>query len=88
MEINGGWAGLYEISPDQHAILGEAPELRGFVCANGFSGHGFMHSPLTGRLIAELICEGKASTLDISPLSLARFREGNLIPEAMTAFRH
>jgi sarcosine oxidase subunit beta len=88
MEINGGWAGLYEISPDQHAILGEAPELGGFICANGFSGHGFMHSPLTGRLVAELICEGKASSLDISPLSLARFDAGNLIPEAMTAFRH
>jgi len=88
MEINGGWAGLYEISPDQHAILGEAPELGGFICANGFSGHGFMHSPLTGRLVAELICEGKASSLDISSLSLARFEAGNLIPEAMTAFRH
>jgi len=88
MEINGGWAGLYEISPDQHAILGEAPDLRGFICANGFSGHGFMHSPMTGRLVAELICEGQASTLDISSLSLARFQAGNLIPETMTAFRH
>ena len=88
MEINGGWAGLYEISPDQHAILGEAPELRGFVCANGFSGHGFMHSPVVGRLIAEVICDGQASTLDITSLSLARFREGTLIPEALTAFRH
>jgi sarcosine oxidase subunit beta len=87
MEINGGWAGLYELSPDLHAILGEAPGLTGFLCANGFSGHGFMHSPLAGRLAAELICEGRASTLDISALSLSRFQEGHLIPEAMTAFR-
>jgi len=87
MEINGGWAGLYEISPDQHAILGEAPGLKGFLCANGFSGHGFMHSPLAGRLISELICDGRTSTLDISALSLTRFSAGHLIREPMTAFR-
>lgn len=87
MEINGGWAGLYEISPDQHAILGEAPGLRGFLCANGFSGHGFMHSPLAGKLVAEVICDGRASSLDVSPLSLTRFSEGNLMGEPMTAFR-
>jgi len=87
MEISGGWAGLYEVSPDRHAILGEFPEMKGFICANGFSGHGFMHSPAAGRLIAELICEGRASTLDISALSPARFGQGRLIPEPMTAFR-
>jgi sarcosine oxidase subunit beta len=87
MEISGGWAGLYEISPDQHAILGEAPGLKGFLCANGFSGHGFMHSPVAGKLIAEVICEGKASSLDISALSLSRFSEGRVIGEPMTAFR-
>ena len=87
MEINGGWAGLYEISPDQHAILGQVPGLRGFLCANGFSGHGFMHSPVAGRLIAELICEGAVSALDISPFSPTRFQEKRLNPEPMTAFR-
>ena len=87
MEINGGWAGLYEISPDQHAILGQAPGVRGFLCANGFSGHGFMHSPVAGRLIAELICEGAVSSLDISPFSPTRFQEKRLNPEPMTAFR-
>ncbi|MDH7500688.1 MAG: FAD-binding oxidoreductase, partial [candidate division NC10 bacterium] len=50
IKISGGWAGLYEISPDRHAILGEVPGLGGFLCANGFSGHGFMHSPVAGRL--------------------------------------
>ena len=85
--IKSGWAGLYEISPDNHAIIGSFPEIEGFICANGFSGHGFMHSPATGILLAELIMEGKAQTLDIYPLRPARFREGNLIHEPLTAFR-
>ena len=85
--IGGGWAGLYEISPDNHAIIGSYPEIKGFICANGFSGHGFMHSPATGLLVAELIVEGKAQTLDIHPLRPARFREGDLIHEPLTAFR-
>jgi sarcosine oxidase subunit beta len=84
--IGGGWAGLYEISPDNHAIIGSYPEIKGFICANGFSGHGFMHSPAAGLLVAELIVEGKAQTLDIHPLRPARFREGDLIHEPLTAF--
>jgi sarcosine oxidase subunit beta len=83
----GGWAGLYEISPDHNAILGEFPELRGFFCANGFSGHGFQHSPAAGILIAELIVEGRAKTLDIYPFRPQRFREDDLIPEPLTAFK-
>ncbi len=68
------WAGLHEDTPDYHALLGEVNELRGFYYAVGFSGHGFMHSPVTGRLMAELILEGKTS-LDVSPLSLGRFQQ-------------
>jgi sarcosine oxidase subunit beta len=85
--IARGWAGLYEISPDNHAILGKVPEVEGFILANGFSGHGFQHSPAVGRVISELIAEGKASTIDISPLSIERFKEGKLILEPMTAFK-
>lgn len=81
-----GWAGLYEISPDNHPIIGEFPELQGFVCANGFSGHGFQHSPAAGILVAELITEGRSTTLDVHPLRPHRFREGELIPEPLTAF--
>jgi sarcosine oxidase subunit beta len=55
--IARGWAGLYEISPDHHAILGEVPGTESFILANGFSGHGFQHSPAVGRVIAELIVE-------------------------------
>lgn len=82
-----GWAGLYEISPDHHAIIGSFPELEGFVCANGFSGHGFQHSPAAGKLVAELILEGQGRTLDLQPLRPSRFREGDLIHEPLTAFR-
>jgi sarcosine oxidase subunit beta len=86
-KIAGGWAGLYEISPDHHAIIGSFPELTGFICANGFSGHGFQHSPATGILVSELIVEGEAETLDIHPLRPQRFREEDLIFEPLTAFR-
>ena len=85
--IARGWAGLYEISPDHHAILGKVPEVEGFFLANGFSGHGFQHSPAVGKVIAELITEGKAKTIDINSLSIKRFEKGELIMEPMTAFK-
>jgi sarcosine oxidase subunit beta len=85
--IARGWAGLYEISPDHHAILGRVPEIEGLVLANGFSGHGFQHSPAVGKVISELIIYGKATTIDISSLSVERFERGNLLVEPMTAFK-
>jgi sarcosine oxidase subunit beta len=85
--IARGWAGLYEISPDHHAILGRVPELEGLILANGFSGHGFQHSPAVGKVIAELIVDGEANTIDISSLSIERFEKGDLILEPMTAFK-
>lgn len=75
------WAGLYEVSPDAHPILGRAEEVEGFYLINGFSGHGFMHGPACGLLLAEEILEGRAHSLDISSLRLSRFREGQLIQE-------
>jgi sarcosine oxidase subunit beta len=74
-------SGLYEMTPDRHAILGEAPGLCGLFLANGFSGHGVMHSPATGRLLAELILDGRASLFDVSALSLERFATGRLLSE-------
>lgn len=85
--IARGWAGLYEVSPDHHAIIGEFPELRGFLCVNGFSGHGFQHSPAAGMVAAELIVQGRAKSIDIYPLRPTRFREGDLIHEPLTAIR-
>ncbi|MFN3761880.1 MAG: NAD(P)/FAD-dependent oxidoreductase [Anaerolineae bacterium] len=75
------WAGLYEVTPDAHPILGRVPELEGFYIIGGFSGHGFMHGPACGLLLAEEILDGQAHTLDISSLSITRFREGRLIRE-------
>jgi sarcosine oxidase subunit beta len=75
------WAGLYEVSPDAHPILGRIPEVEGFYCIGGFSGHGFMHGPACGLLLAEEILDGKAHTLDITPLSIERFRQGEGIRE-------
>lgn len=82
-EIRRGWAGSYDLSPDNNAILGAVPALRGFYVATGHSGHGFMHGPATGKLMAELILTGKTS-MDISPLGFDRFRTGRIIREPMT----
>jgi len=78
--IMDAWAGLYDTTPDANPILGPVPEVEGFLCAAGFSGHGFMHSPMTGQLIAELIVDGRTS-LDITPLSVERFAREEVAPE-------
>ncbi|MEA1978925.1 MAG: FAD-dependent oxidoreductase [Chloroflexota bacterium] len=75
-----GWAGLYEVTPDAHPIFGETP-IDGFYLVGGFSGHGFMHGPIAGKLITERILEGKSHTVDVSSLDLARFDENRLIFE-------
>jgi sarcosine oxidase subunit beta len=75
------WAGLYEMTPDHHPILGETPEVPGFFLANGFSGHGVMHAPATGKILSDLILTGKTDLIDGSLLDLARFAEGRLIHE-------
>ena len=71
-----GWAGLYDATPDANPILGAVPGLDGFIMAAGFSGHGFMHAPATGQLLAELIADGAAHTVDIGPFALGRFQSG------------
>ncbi|MBD0370491.1 MAG: FAD-binding oxidoreductase [Pyrinomonadaceae bacterium] len=76
------WAGLYEMTPDHHAIIGAVPGVRGFFLANGFSGHGVMHSPAAGKLVSELILQGEAKLLDARPLRPERFDEGDLLSEA------
>jgi sarcosine oxidase subunit beta len=70
------WAGLYEITPDHNPVLGRHPALAGYLDASGFSGHGIMHSPATGLLIAEEILDGRAHTIDIDPLRITRFQDG------------
>lgn len=74
-------AGLYEVTPDHHAIIGEAKAVKGLFFANGFSGHGVMHSPATGRIVSELVLHGSSQLLDVAPLGAERFAEGRLIEE-------
>lgn len=79
-----GWAGLYEMTPDHNPMIGEHPALRGFFMANGFSGHGLMMAPATGKVVSELIRNGRTETVDISDLSIERFERNELFwDEAM-----
>jgi len=71
----GAWGGLYEISPDKHAILGRASECENVYLANGSSGHGVMHAPALGKLLAEIMTEGRAALLDVHALRPSRFAE-------------
>jgi glycine/D-amino acid oxidase-like deaminating enzyme len=73
--IAGGWAGLRPLTPDDHAIIGWAPGAEGFFLAVGFGGHGFQHSPATGRYVAEWLVDGKPS-LDLSLFDPSRFDGG------------
>jgi sarcosine oxidase subunit beta len=75
------WAGLYEMTPDHHAIIGESPEVRGLFFVNGFSGHGVMHSPASGRITADLILNGQSDLIDTRLLEFERFAEGRLLEE-------
>ena len=78
------WAGLYEMTPDQMGILSAVPGVDGLYVIAGFSGHGFMHGPIAGQLMAELVADGRAHTVDVSPLDLDRFRRGETPVEVMT----
>jgi sarcosine oxidase subunit beta len=76
------WAGLYEMTPDHHCILGPVAAVPGFFLANGFSGHGVMHSPATGKILADLILQGKTSVVDdVTVLGFERFARGELLHE-------
>jgi sarcosine oxidase subunit beta len=75
------WAGLYEMTPDHHPILGPAPGVPGMFLANGFSGHGVMHSPATGKITADLILKGASDLVDTRLLNFERFAEGRLLEE-------
>jgi sarcosine oxidase subunit beta len=78
--VRSSWAGLYEMTPDRHPVVGRTP-VEGLFVAAGFSGHGFQHGPIVGKLLAELMVDGEARTVDISALSLERFARGALVHE-------
>jgi sarcosine oxidase subunit beta len=75
------WAGLYEMTPDHHPILGAVPDVPGFFCANGFSGHGVMHAPATGKIVTDLVLNGTTDLIDAQLLNFTRFAEDRLIHE-------
>jgi sarcosine oxidase subunit beta len=78
--IRGGWAGLYEMTPDHNAIIGEAAGVSRFLYATGFSGHGFLQAPAIGEILCDLVLE-RTPFLDASPLSVERFETAALRPE-------
>jgi sarcosine oxidase subunit beta len=75
------WAGLYEMTPDHYPILGPVRQVPGFFLANGFSGHGVMHSPATGKILSDLILVGHSDLVDTHALDIERFAEGRLLTE-------
>jgi sarcosine oxidase, subunit beta len=83
VEVNPrrAWAGLYEMTPDHHPVLGAVSTVPGLFLANGFSGHGVMHSPATGRILADLILTGKCDLVETGLLAFDRFATGKLLHE-------
>jgi sarcosine oxidase subunit beta len=80
-EIAKSWAGLYETTPDHHAVIGWAEDVGGLFLVNGFSGHGLMHAPAAGLVAAEVI-SGAETSIDIAPLAPGRFARGDVIVES------
>jgi sarcosine oxidase subunit beta len=78
--IKGGWAGLYEVTPDHNAIIGESRQVGRFLYATGFSGHGFLQGPAVGEILRDLVLE-RPPFVDIAPLSVERFSDAMLRPE-------
>lgn len=78
--IKGGWAGLYEVTPDHNALIGEAREVSRFLYATGFSGHGFLQGPGVGEIVRDLVMR-RTPFVDVSELSTERFGSAQLRPE-------
>jgi sarcosine oxidase subunit beta len=78
--IRGGWAGLYEMTPDDNAIIGEARDVSRFLYATGFSGHGFLQGPAVGEILRDLVLE-RPPFVDVGPLSVERFHRAAHRPE-------
>ncbi len=77
-EFTHGYAGLYTETPDSHPIVDSVDGVEGLYICTGFSGHGFKLAPAVGKLIAELMLDGKVSSIDIRPLRMSRFAENDL----------
>lgn len=84
LHVLRAYAGVRTLTPDHHAILGRVPELSGFLIATACNGHGFMHAPAVGLLLAEEILDGQAHSLDLAPLRLDRFAHSRAADEPIT----
>jgi len=82
LQLQRGWAGHYDVTPDENPILGPHPEHAGLFLAVGFSGHGLMLAPAVGKILSEAIRLGRYETLEAQPYRLDRFRTGDLIHDA------
>jgi sarcosine oxidase subunit beta len=78
--IRGGWAGLYEMTPDHNALIGEAAGIARFLYATGFSGHGFLQAPAVGEILRDMFLR-RPSFVDVVPLGVERFGTATLRPE-------
>jgi sarcosine oxidase subunit beta len=74
-EAVGGYASVYDLTPDLHFVIERSPKVPGLVHALGFSGHGFKHSPVIGEMVAELVVDGRVSVVDATPFSSERFAD-------------
>ncbi len=81
LDAKASWWGYYEVTPDYSPVLGRDPATTNWVNATGFSGHGVMHAPACGRLIAEEVLDGRAHTLDLQPFRIERFEDAELVTE-------
>jgi sarcosine oxidase subunit beta len=80
VRVGRSWAGLYDMTPDAHPIIGWVGD--GVYAACGFSGHGFMQAPAVGKAVAEELLDGKSS-FDLSPYRLDRFSGDPVFPETL-----
>ena len=78
--IAGGWAGLYEVTPDHNALIGETPQPARLLYATGFSGHGFLQGPAVGEVVRDLFV-GRKPPVDVAPLAVDRFQQAKDRPE-------
>jgi sarcosine oxidase subunit beta len=78
--VQSTWAGLYEVSPDHNALIGEVSDVSRFLYATGFSGHGFLQAPAVGEIVRDLVLE-REPFVDVSALSADRFSLGHQRPE-------
>jgi sarcosine oxidase, subunit beta len=80
----GGYAGVYDTTPDEQPVLGVISEYEGLYADFGWSGHGFKHAPVIGDILSELVLTGRSGEYDLAPFRWSRFRDGDLVPSAST----